>query len=85
MSERDTDTSREAIERKAKSLRWQRSEFNADDREALEAADALLALLARAEAAESELKEALSVVEERNGQLDRADTELDAAEEPCWR
>ena len=51
-------TSREAIERKAKSLRWQRSEFNADDREALDAADALLALLERAEAAERERDEA---------------------------
>jgi len=56
------DTSREAIERKVASLRWQRSEFNVDDREALDAADALLALsderdaaLARVEALEEEL------------------------------
>ena len=51
------DTSREAIERKAKSLRWRRSEFNADDREMLDAAATLLALLDRAEAAEKERDE----------------------------
>jgi hypothetical protein len=37
-------------------------------------------LQARAEAAEAKLKEALSVIEERNGQLDKADTAPEAAE-----
>ena len=73
-------TSREAIERKAKSLRWQRSEFNADDREALDAADALLALLERAEAAEWEAAEALALADARCPEKAFVEDALRAAE-----